>query len=124
MNFKIRHTNVNVQHLEPAIQFYEDALGLKVTRRKEKEDGSFILVYLSDDDGLYEIELTWLRDHQVRPYDLGENESHICFAVDDYKAAYDLHKKLDVICYENNAMGLYFIEDPDGYWIEIVPAKR
>lgn len=124
MNFKIRHTNINVQHLEPAIRFYEDALGLKVTRKKEKEDGSFILVYLSDEDGLYEIELTWLRDHQDKPYDLGENESHICFATDDYEGAYKKHKEMDVICFENVSMGLYFIEDPDGYWIEIVPTKR
>lgn len=124
MNFKLRHTNLNVQHLEPAVEFYKKALGMRVKRVNEKEDGSFILTYLTDKAGLYDIELTWLRDHADKPYELGENESHICFAVDDYEGAYKLHKEMGVICYENDSMGLYFIEDPDGYWIEIVPERR
>lgn len=122
MKFKIRHTNVNVQNLEKAVEFYQNALGMEVKRTVEKED--FTLTYMTDEDGLYDIELTWLKDHADRPYDLGENESHICFATDDYDAAHALHKEMDVICFENEGMGLYFIEDPDGYWIEIVPEKR
>ncbi len=124
MNFKLRHTNVNVQDLDRAVEFYKTALGMKEKRRRVKEDGSFTLVFMTDEDGLYDIELTWLRDHADKPYDLGENESHICFAVDDYEAAYKHHKEMGVICFENDSMGLYFIEDPDGYWIEIVPEKR
>ena len=44
----------------------------------------------------------------------------MAFVVDDYEAAYALHKEMGCICYENKEMGLYFIEDPDGYWIEII----
>ncbi len=124
MNFKLRHTNLNVQDREKSVEFYEKALGMKVRRVSEKPDGSFILTFMTDEAGLYDIELTWLRDHADTPYELGENETHICFSVDDYEAAYKLHKEMGVICFENDAMGLYFIEDPDGYWIEIVPEKR
>ena len=52
-----------------------------------------------------------------------ENESHICFEVDDFDQAYQLHKEMGCICFENKAMGLYFINDPDDYWIEIIPKK-
>ena len=44
-------------------------------------------------------------------------------AVPDMDKAHALHEKLECICYENPAMGIYFIADPDGYWIEIVPEK-
>ncbi len=123
MKFNIRHTNINVQDLEASVAFYKEALGLQVNRTKEAKDGSFKLVYLTDEAGLYEIELTWLKSHQDRPYDLGENEWHICFGVDDYEAAHAKHKEMDCICFENEAMGLYFISDPDGYWLEITPNK-
>lgn len=124
MEFTIAHCNLNVQDRERAVTFYQEALGLHVVRTKEAADGSFILTFLTDARGLFEIELTWLRDHADRPYDLGENESHICFKVTDYDAAYAKHKAMDCICYENPKMGLYFICDPDGHWLEIVPLKR
>lgn len=54
-------------------------------------------------------------------YDLGELEYHLAITASDMKAAHDLHEKMGCICFENPAMGIYFIEDPDGYWIEIVP---
>lgn len=121
MNFNIRHTNINVRDLDISKTFYQSALGLKITREKVAEDGSFKLLYLSDQAGQYEIELTWLKSHQDQPYQLGENEWHICFGVDDYEAAHALHEKMGCIVYENKKMGLYFIADPDGYWIEITP---
>ncbi len=124
MNFKIVHCNLNVQNREKAVAFYQEALGLKISREKTADDGSFVLTFLTDASEQFEIELTWLRDHADRPYNLGENESHICFRVDDYEAAYAKHKEMGCIVYENNKMGLYFIVDPDGYWSEIVPIRK
>ena len=69
------------------------------------------------------LELTWLRDRK-EPYDLGEDEFHLAFRVDDYEAAHELHKKMGCICYENPAMGIYFVTDPDNYWLEVIPEKR
>ena len=71
----------------------------------------------------HQLELTWLAD-RAEAYDLGENEFHLAFTVDDYAAAHALHKEMGCICFENEAMGIYFIADPDGYWLEIVPARK
>lgn len=115
------HCNINVTDLEKSIEFYNKALGLKESRRKESSDGSFILVYLKDGKSNFELELTWLKDHPQK-YNLGENESHICFRIaGDYDKVRAFHKEMDCVCYENHDMGLYFIVDPDGYWIEILP---
>ena len=122
MYFRFAHNNINVCNLDESIAFYEKALGLREIRRKEAADGSFILVYLSDGTSEHQLELTWLRDH-TDPYNLGENEIHIAFRTDDMEAAHRLHSEMGCICYENKAMGIYFISDPHGYWLEIVPAK-
>ena len=94
------HFNINVLDLERSIEFYQKALGLKEKKRKVASDGSFILVYLGEETTGFLLELTWLRDKK-EPYELGENESHLCVRVE----------------------GDYFINDPDNYWIEILPVK-
>ena len=119
MQTRFLHTNFNVFDLQKSIDFYREALGLREVRRKTAPDGSFILVYLGDGQTDYLLELTWMRDRKT-PYDLGDNEIHIAFRVPDKKAAHDLHEKMGCICFENRGMGLYFINDPDGYWIEIL----
>lgn len=123
MQFKFAHNNFNVLDLDKSLKFYEEALGLKEKRRKEAADGSFILIYLGDGKTEHLLELTWLRD-RTEPYNLGENEFHLAFEVDDYAAAHAKHAEMGCICYENPAMGIYFINDPDNYWLEIVPTKR
>ncbi len=122
MKFKMIHENYNVQNLERSLAFYEEALGLTETRRKEAEDGSFIIVYVANEESTFELELTWLRDH-TEPYNLGECEFHLAFEADDYEAAYKKHKEMGCICFENPEMGIYFISDPDGYWLEVLPPK-
>ncbi len=122
MKFTFAHNNINVFHLQKSLIFYKSALGLEEVRRHEAADGSFVLVYLGDGKTPHRLELTCLHDRK-EPYDLGDNESHLAFTVDDYRAAHALHEEMGVICYENPGMGIYFIEDPDGYWLEIVPAK-
>ena len=115
------HFNINVIDLERSIAFYNKALGLREIRRKEAEDGSFILVYLGDGFSSFLLELTWLRD-RTETYELGDNERHLCIRVEgDYDEARRFHKEMGCICYENTDMGLYFIHDPDDYWIEILP---
>ena len=120
--FKFNHFNFNVLDLEKSLKFYKEALGLEEVRRKEAEDGSYKLVYLEDGEGHFSLELTWLRDREEK-YDLGDEEFHLALTTENFDEAYQKHKEMGVIIYENPAMGIYFIGDPDGYWIEIVPAK-
>lgn len=122
MTFKMVHTNLNVLDMEKSLAFYKKALGLDLVRSRKADDGSFELAFLSDGVSTCQIELTWLRDRE-EPYELGDNETHIAFVTDDYDAAHALHEEMGCICYENKAMGLYFIEDPDGYWIEVIPPR-
>lgn len=119
----LNHCNINITNIEKSLKFYKEALGLEVIKIKEASDGSFILTYLSDGVSPFTLELTWLKEHP-QAYELGENESHICFQVDDYDAFHALHERMGCICYENKSMGLYFINDPDDYWFEIVKSNR
>ena len=122
MQFKMIHENYNVADLDRSLAFYRQALGLREKRRKTAEDGSFIIVYVGNEAGEFELELTWLRDHP-QPYDIGEEEFHLAFRTDDFEAAHALHEEMQCICFENPSMGIYFIQDPDGYWLEVIPSE-
>ena len=123
MKFKMIHENFNVTDLEASMKFYEEAFGLKENRRKTAEDGSYILVYLRNDEADFELELTWLEEHPQK-YDLGEEEFHLAFLADDFEAAHRLHESMGCIAFENHDMGVYFVTDPDGYWLEVIPARK
>lgn len=123
MQFRFAHNNFNVKDLDVSLEFYKKALDLKEVRRITPEDGSFIIVYLSDGVSEHNLELTWLHDWD-RAYNLGDNEFHLALVVDDFEAAHKRHKEMGCICFENEAMGIYFISDPDGYWVEIIPSKK
>lgn len=120
MNFKMAHENYNVSDLERSLAFYEKALGLTEKRRITNED--FTIVYIGNDASDFLLELTWLKAHP-QPYDLGECEFHLAFTAEDFDSAHALHSEMGCICFENSQMGIYFITDPDGYWLEILPAR-
>ena len=122
MKFQMIHENYNVLNLDHSIRFYHEALNLHEVRRNSADDGSFIIVFLADDTESFELELTWMRDMK-RPYNLGDCEFHLAFRAENYEAAHKLHKEMGCICFENEAMGIYFIKDPDCYWLEIIPPR-
>ena len=104
---QFNHFNFNVLDLERSLAFYRQALEL---------------VYLGDGETGFRLELTWLRD-RTEPYDLGEQEFHLAFVTDRFDALLARHRAMGCVCFENPDMGVYFIEDPDGYWIELVPER-
>ena len=120
---RFSHFNFNVLDLERSLKFYDESLGLKPVKEKVAEDGSYKLVYLGDGKTDFTLELTWLKD-RTEPYNLGECEFHLAFTTDKYDEVYQKHKDMGIVIFKNEKMGIYFIVDPDGYWIEILPADR
>lgn len=121
--FSFNHFNFNVLDLERSLKFYDEAFGLKPVREKTASDGSFRLVFLGDGVTDFQLELTWMRD-RTEPYDLGEQEFHLAFVAENMEIAHEKHEKMGCICFENPSMGIYFVEDPDGYWIEVIPPRK
>ncbi len=122
MKFRMVHNNFNVLDLDRSLKFYAEAFDMHEVRRIAPDDGSFIIVYLEDGTSSHQLELTWLRD-RTEPYNLGDEEFHLAFKTDDYENAHALHEKMGCIAYENPEMGIYFVTDPDGYWLEVIPER-
>ena len=124
MSIKMLHTCIRVMDLEKSLKFYRDALGLVETRRKEFPEHKFSLVYLSNEQGGYEIELTYNYDVEV-PYEIGNGFSHTAIGVEDLEGMREKHIALG---YEVTPLkGLpgtkpsyYFVTDPDGYKVEVI----
>lgn len=122
MNGKAVHRCLHVLDLEKSLVFYERALGMSEIRRMGPEDGSWTNVFIGNDATGFQMELTWNRG-RTEPYENGGRDSHIGFTVSDIDAARALHEEMGCICHTNEALGIYFIEDPDGCWLEIIPQK-
>ena len=123
MKARLIHRNTHAYDLDATIAFYEKALGMHEKRRKLPEDGSWAIVFIGNDQSDFELELTWNKDYEGT-YDNGNGDTHVAVEVDDYDAFHALHEEMGCIVKENPRMGLYFIEDPDGSWIEILPVKN
>lgn len=122
MNSTAIHRCLHVLDLDASLTFYEQALGMTEIRRMGPDDGSWTNAFIGTDSSGFQLELTWNRG-RTEPYDNGGRDSHLAFTVPDFKAARALHEQMGCICHVNDAMGLYFIEDPDGCWLEILPEK-
>lgn len=123
MEYKYVHTCIRVLDLEKSIDFYEKALNLKVTKRRDVNEQKFSLVFMEDENTSFLLELT--HNHDVtKPYDIGTGYSHIAFKVSDIHKSYAYHKEMGLSVTDlksptgNNLV--YFIEDPDGYKIELI----
>ena len=104
-----------------SLAFYKRAFGLDVVREITRAEGSRKIVYIGNDTTDFELELVW-ESGRTEAYDNGSNDTHLAFAVDDVDAARLLHDEMDCVCHELGRDGIYFIEDPDGCCLEIVPS--
>lgn len=121
MTFKFEHTNLCVANLEKSLEFYFKALQMKELRRKETDDR--ILSFLCGDTAPHQIEMAYFK-YRTEPYVLGENPNHLAFRVDDIETAKAFHKDMGCFHHELTDFGVYFIEDLDGYLIEIMPTRK
>ena len=120
MEVRFDHFNFNVLDLNKSIEFYKEAFGMVQLSEINAEDGSFKIVFMGDQKTGFRLELTWLRD-RTEPYNLGDLEYHLAIRTDDFDGAFKKHQEMGIVCFENPAMGVYFVTDPDGYWIEVFP---
>jgi lactoylglutathione lyase len=126
---RLLHTMLRVGNLDTSIEFYSGVLGMKLLRRKDYPDGEFTLAFVGygDEDKNTVIELT--HNWGTERYDLGEGYGHIAIEVDDvYAAAAEVKQRGGKIIREAGPMHagttiIAFIEDPDGYQIELLGKK-
>jgi lactoylglutathione lyase len=124
MNYKLVHACIRVMDLKKSLEFYKKALSMKETRREDYPDHKFTLVYLSDEDKNFEIELTYNYNPE-KPYAIGNGFSHFALTVLDLEKSHEFHKNMGLEV--TGLKGLpgqkpryYFVTDPDGYKMEII----
>ncbi len=126
---RILHTMLRTGDLERSVRFYTEVLGMRLLRQKDYPDGKFTLAFLGygDESDNTVIELTY--NWGVDSYDMGSGYGHIAIEVDDvYKAAEDIRARDGKILREAGPMNagttiIAFVEDPDGYPIELIGRK-
>jgi len=126
---RLLHTMLRVGNLEQSINFYTEVLGMKLLRQKDYPDGKFTLAFIGygDESENTVIELTYNWD--TDKYDLGDGYGHIAIEVDDvYKATDDIKQRGGKIIRDAGPMNagttiIAFVEDPDGYPIELIGKK-
>lgn len=124
---KALHTCIRVKNLEESLAFYTTAFPFKETRRRDFPDSKFTLVYLALEGEDYELELTYNYGHE--DYDLGNGYGHIAIGSEDFQADYDKHVQAgysvtDIKGLTDKSARYYFIQDPDGYKIEVIDLNR
>ena len=123
-NYMMIHMMLRVEDAQRSVKFYEDAFGFHVTRKKEKPDKKFDLIYLSDDDENFELELTY--NYGIESYEHGTAYGHLAIGVPDIYAACDkIRAAGGQITREpgpvkGGSSVIAFVVDPDGYKIELI----
>jgi lactoylglutathione lyase len=127
---RILHTMIRVGDLDRSIKFYTEVLGMKLLRRKDYPNGEFTLAFIGygeeKDNTVIELTYNWGKDQ----YDLGDAFGHIALEVDDvYQATEEIRSRGGKIIRDAGPMNagttiISFVEDPDGYQIELIGKKH
>ncbi|SBW15075.1 glyoxalase [Brucella sp. 10RB9215] len=122
---KAIHTMIRVLDADKSVAFYNQAFGLDIAERIDFE--TFTLIYLRNEEADFEVELT-VNKGRTEPYNLGDGYGHLAVAVDDVDAEHARFRELgfkigNLVDFRNNGAPLarfFFVEDPDGYKIEVL----
>lgn len=126
---RLLHTMLRVGNLDTSIKFYTDILGMTLLRKKDYPDGRFTLAFLGygneKENTVIELTHNWDTDS----YDQGNGFGHLAVEVDDvYQATEQIRQKGGKILRNAGPMNagstiIAFVEDPDGYQIELLAAR-
>ena len=121
------HSCIRVLNLEASEAFYQNAFDFEISRKKDFPEGGFTLTYLKAKDAPFEIELTYNYDQQ-EPYTIGNGYSHLAVGVADLEASHARHQEQGynpgpIKGLSKGVGNFYFLEDPDGYKVEVVRTK-
>ncbi len=127
---QLLHTMLRVGNLEESVKFYTEVLGMKLLRQKEYPDGKFTLAFVGygDDSDHTVLELTY--NWGVKKYNLGDAYGHIAIGIDDiYTTCEEIKARGGKVSREPGPMKhgstvIAFVEDPDGYKVELVQLKN
>lgn len=124
MKYALLHTCLRVMDLEKSLKFYQEALGFRETSRKDFPKYEFTLVFLTDESGHYDIELTY-NYNPAEPYVIGNGFSHIAVGTPDLEASHKHHGALgykvsELLGLPGDPPRYYFVTDPDGYEVEVI----
>lgn len=128
--FRLLHTMIRVRDLEKSQDFYTRLLGMKLLRRTDYPEGKFTLAFVGyggeEDHSVVELTYNWGREE---PYELGTGFGHLAIGVPDiYKTCEELAAQGVKIArapgpMKHSTTVIAFIEDPDGYKIELIEKK-
>jgi lactoylglutathione lyase len=126
---RIMHTMLRVGNLERSIAFYTQVLGMKVLRKQEYPEGKFTLAFVGYGDEVSHAVLELTHNWDTASYDLGNGYGHVAIEVPDaYKACEEVKMRGGKVTREAGPMKhgttvIAFVEDPDGYKIELIQKK-
>jgi len=127
---RILHTMLRVGNLERSIEFYTTVMGMKLLRQKDYPEGKFTLAFVGygpeSDNSVIELTYNWDTDH----YEMGSGYGHIALEVENvYQSCEDIRQRGGKIIRNAGPMNagttiIAFVEDPDGYPIELIGKKN
>jgi lactoylglutathione lyase len=126
---RLLHTMLRVGNLDASIEFYTRVLGMQLLRRKDYPDGEFTLAFVGYGDETHNTVIELTHNWGIDSYDLGTGYGHIAIEVDDvYEAAAAVKRLGGRVIREAGPMNagttiIAFVEDPDGYQIELLGCK-
>ena len=127
---RLLHTMLRVGNLESSINFYTDVLGMSLLRQKDYPDGKFTLAFIGYGDEKEHTVIELTHNWDTKQYNVGDGYGHIAVEVDDvYKATETIKQRGGKIIRDAGPMNagatiIAFIEDPDGYQIELIGKKK
>lgn len=128
MDYPMIHICYRVMDLEASENFYRQAFGFEISRKKDYPDGGFTLSYLTSAGLPFELELTYNYD-QKEAYVIGNGYSHLAVGVADLEGSHQKHQEmgLEMTALKGLTEGnprFYFVTDPDGYRVEVVRREK